>query len=173
MVIINNNIIKNKSSSYTSNNYYYYKNNLINIINNTNYCNILYLMKDKGFTYHREIKTILGINGVDYLNNLLEKYDLIVPYTLNKSERKILLNTRTNFNNKHLKMMKFYSLRKEVLELLQNDFIIDIFENRITDKVKESKINLFNIYNEKVDYENKQIQQIEKIMRLKQQNGIR
>jgi len=154
--MVNNSIINNNNNNnnrvvdsiYT---YYYYKYNIITLINSNNYNSIMYIAMDKGFIYDKEIRDTLGICNT-YLEKL-KSLKILIPTSLTNEQKIFLMKIKGNMNEVQINKMNFYKLEPTVIKILNNDFIIDIFENNVLTVAKELKYIQLELYKSILDKE--------------------
>lgn len=142
-LIINKNIKKESSSS---NNYYVGYKYIISILNNNNYKNILYIIKDKGFTYSREIQNNLCITSTFYLNKLMGN-KIIKLYQPTEQELYLIKLLQHNINDSQIKHMKFYCLAPHIKLILEQELIKPLFYDGLSDTALELKSNQLQRFN--------------------------
>ncbi len=157
--MVNNSIINNNNNNNNNNNrvvdsiytYYYYKYNIITLINSNNYNSIMYIAMDKGFIYDKEIRDTLGICNT-YLEKL-KSLKILIPTSLTNEQKIFLMKIKGNMNEVQINKMNFYKLEPTVIKILNNDFIIDIFENNVLTVAKELKYIQLELYKSILDKE--------------------
>ena len=160
----------NNNTSSSIKYYYYLKYNILYIITNTNYCNILYLMRDKGFTYHKEVKGLLGIDGDKYLDNL-KNLGIAESYELSEKEKEMIKLIKPN---SPVRNIKSYRLNKLAREIIENDFLYDIFVSLVHQEVINHKEDLLTRYKRELERKEKEEEiKEEKIRRQMEADGIK
>jgi len=148
------------------------KKDMLNIIGNKYYCNILYLMLSKGFTYRSEIDKVLSINGRHYLG-FLYRVGFIDKCELNDSQKKGLILIK-NWGKIHLERLTTYELSAHGRKIIVNPLFYDLICEDLLPTVIKYKEELADIYNKKMEeitnkeeFEEKQLKLKYKIAKMK------
>ena len=145
----NNNNNNNKTVSTTTILTTNYK--LLSILQNEKYRSIIYLLLTKNYTYLNEMKKFFNIQPGQYFIHLIN-LGIIEETELNE-QRKEYLKLVHNLGNYHLDKLKVYKLTNKAKDFYSNPVYYSLIIEGISEKVRNYKHTLDEIYNSKLEAE--------------------